>query len=62
MEARKLKDEEENLQLELGSWLREKWDKEVEGEKRSGDRRNVAEVVSDDVWSSCNKSGQKRDG
>ena len=45
LEARKLKDEEEQLQMEL-SVAQEKWDKEVKEKKEQVTEENVAEVVS----------------
>ena len=45
LEARKLKDEEEQLQMEL-SVAQEKWDKEVKEKKEQVTEVNVAEVVS----------------
>ena len=45
LEARKLKDEEEKLQMEL-SVAQEKWDKEVKEKKEQVTEENVAEVVS----------------
>ncbi|HCO20452.1 MAG TPA: Clp protease ClpC [Flavobacteriaceae bacterium] len=45
LEARKLKDEEERLQLELAV-AQDKWDKEVKEKKEEVTEENVAEVVS----------------
>jgi ATP-dependent Clp protease ATP-binding subunit ClpC len=45
LEARKLKDEEERLQLELAV-AQDKWDKEVKEKKEVVTEENVAEVVS----------------
>lgn len=45
LEARKLKDEEEQLQMEL-SVAQEKWDKDVKERKEQVTEENVAEVVS----------------
>src|SRR5574343_761323 len=45
LEARKLKDEEEHLQMELSA-AQEKWDKEVKEKKEEVTEENVAEVVS----------------
>ncbi|GGP03533.1 ATP-dependent Clp protease ClpC [Cloacibacterium rupense] len=45
LEARRLKDEEEQLQMEL-SVAQEKWDKEVKEKKEQVTEENVAEVVS----------------
>ena len=45
LEARKLKDEEERLQMELAV-AQEKWDKEVKEKKEVVTEENVAEVVS----------------
>lgn len=45
LEARKLKDEEEQLQMELTA-AQEKWDKEVKEKKEVVTEENVAEVVS----------------
>ena len=45
LEARKLKDEEERLQLELAV-AQDKWDKEVKEKKEIVTEENVAEVVS----------------
>ncbi|GEN75649.1 ATP-dependent Clp protease ClpC [Chryseobacterium hagamense] len=45
LEARKLKDEEERLQMELNS-AQEKWDKDVKEKKETVSEENVAEVVS----------------
>ena len=45
LEARKLKDEEERLQMELSS-AQEKWDKDVKEKKETVSEENVAEVVS----------------
>ncbi len=45
LEARKLKDEEERLQMEL-SVAQEKWDKDVKEKKEVVTEENVAEVVS----------------
>jgi len=45
LEARKLKDEEERLQLELAV-AQDKWDKEVKEKKEQVTEENVAEVVS----------------
>ena len=45
LEARKLKDEEERLQMELSS-AQEKWDKDVKEKKETVTEENVAEVVS----------------
>lgn len=45
LEARKLKDEEERLQMELNS-AQEKWDKDVKEKKETVTEENVAEVVS----------------
>ena len=45
LEARKLKDEEERLQMELNS-AQDKWDKDVKEKKETVTEENVAEVVS----------------
>lgn len=45
LEARKLKDEEERLQMELAS-AQEQWDKDVKEKKEVVTEENVAEVVS----------------
>lgn len=45
LEARKLKDEEERLQMELSA-AQDKWDKEVKEKKEEVTEENVAEVVS----------------
>lgn len=45
LEARKLKDEEERLQMELAA-AQDKWDKEVKEKKEDVTEENVAEVVS----------------
>lgn len=45
LEARKLKDEEERLQMELSA-AQEKWDKDVKEKKEMVTEENVAEVVS----------------
>ncbi|AZA85069.1 Clp protease ClpC [Chryseobacterium lactis] len=45
LEARKLKDEEERLQMELNA-AQEKWDKDVKEKKETVTEENVAEVVS----------------
>ncbi|KFF09230.1 ATP-dependent Clp protease ATP-binding subunit [Chryseobacterium luteum] len=45
LEARKLKDEEERLQMELNV-AQEKWDKDVKEKKETVTEENVAEVVS----------------
>jgi len=45
LEARKLKDEEERLQMELNA-AQEKWDKDVKEKKETVSDENVAEVVS----------------
>lgn len=45
LEARKLKDEEERLQMELSA-AQEKWDKDVKEKKETVTEENVAEVVS----------------
>lgn len=45
LEARKLKDEEERLQMELNS-AQDKWDKDVKEKKETVSEENVAEVVS----------------
>ncbi len=45
LEARKLKDEEERLQMELAA-AQDKWDKEVKEKKEEVTEENVAEVVS----------------
>lgn len=45
LEARKLKDEEERLQIEL-NLAQENWDKEVKEKKEVVTEENVAEVVS----------------
>lgn len=45
LEARKLKDEEERLQMELNS-AQDKWDKDVKEKKKTVTEENVAEVVS----------------
>jgi len=45
LEARKLKDEEERLQMELNA-AQDKWDKDVKEKKETVTEENVAEVVS----------------
>lgn len=45
LEARKLKDEEERLQMELNS-AQDKWDKDAKEKKETVTEENVAEVVS----------------
>ncbi|PWN68744.1 ATP-dependent Clp protease ATP-binding subunit [Chryseobacterium phosphatilyticum] len=45
LEARKLKDEEERLQMELNA-AQEKWDKDVKEKKETVSEESVAEVVS----------------
>ncbi|WP_027387251.1 ATP-dependent Clp protease ATP-binding subunit [Chryseobacterium gregarium] len=45
LEARKLKDEEERLQMELNS-AQDKWDKDVKDKKETVSEESVAEVVS----------------
>lgn len=45
LEARKLKDEEERLQMELSA-AQEQWDKDVKEKKETVTEENVAEVVS----------------
>jgi ATP-dependent Clp protease ATP-binding subunit ClpC len=45
LEARKLKDEEERLQMELNS-AQDQWDKDVKEKKETVSEENVAEVVS----------------
>ncbi|MFP3592033.1 ATP-dependent Clp protease ATP-binding subunit [Chryseobacterium sp. SIMBA_038] len=45
LEARKLKDEEERIQMELNS-AQDKWDKDVKEKKETVTDENVAEVVS----------------
>jgi ATP-dependent Clp protease ATP-binding subunit ClpC len=60
LEARKLKDEEERLQMELAA-AQDKWDKEVKRKRRSN-RRKCCGGSFYDVWSSCYQSRQKRNG
>ena len=61
LEARKLKDEEERLQLELAV-AQDKWDKEVKEKKEVVTEENVAEVVSMMSGVPVTKVGKKRDG
>ncbi len=55
LEARKLKDEEERLQMELNS-AQDQWDKDVKEKKEIVSEESVAEVVFYDEWCPCNES------